>query len=75
MNTGIQIWLKISIIKLFYLQVVFFSSKNLVKYHWIFSYGNFCFSLKVISVVENVCLNEIQIAVVPFLEGKTQVTF
>lgn len=47
----------------------------MVKYHCIFSNGNFCCSLKGISVVENVCLSEIQIAVVPFLEGKTHVTF
>lgn len=52
-----------------------FSLKNLVKYPWIFSDGNFCFSLKGISVVENVYLNEIQIAVVSFLVGKMHVTF
>lgn len=52
------------------LQVVFFIKESGKNIHWIFSYRNFCFSLKGISVVENVYLNRIQIAVISVLGRK-----
>lgn len=50
-----------------------FSLKNLENIT--ISNGNFCSSPKGICVVENVYLNKIQMAPVPFWEGKTHVTF
>lgn len=38
---------------------------------WIFSNGNILFSLKSISAVESLYLNEIQTTLVPFSEEKT----